>query len=127
VARNLVRRGVAAVLAPQLRVGQPAWLAFCQTLYTSLANMKRIDVAVVEARQAMAVENDDLGWGAPVFFTRCFDGFLFDDGTLPKEPLPEDWQASVDSRLNSLRIRTASRETMTRWGQEPNPPRRNGR
>jgi hypothetical protein len=127
VARNLVRRGVAAVIAPQLRVGQPAWLAFCQTLYTSLANMKRIDVAVVEARQAMAVESDDLGWGAPVFFTRCFDGFLFDDGTLPKEPLPEDWQASVDSRLNSLRIRTASRETMARWGQESNtPPRKSG-
>jgi hypothetical protein len=124
VGRNLIRRGMAAVVAPQLRVSQPAWLAFCQTLYTGLANLQRIDAAMVEARQAMTEESDDLGWGAPVFFSRCTDGYLFDDGTLPKEALPEDWQASVNSRLNSLRIRTASRETITRWGQDFNTPPR---
>ena len=74
----------------------------------------------------MAEESDDLGWGAPVFFSRCVDGRLFDDGTLPKEELPEDWQRSVTSRLNSLQIRTASRELMARWGQEPNTPPRKG-
>ena len=68
VARHLVRRGVAAVVAPQLRVSHPAWLAFCQTLYSGLANLQPIDFAMVEARQAMAEESDDLGWGAPVFF-----------------------------------------------------------
>jgi hypothetical protein len=118
VARHLVRRGVAAVIAPQLRVGQPAWLAFCQTFYRGLAEMQRIDAAVVEARRAMAEESDDLGWGAPVFFSRCSEGYLFDDGTLPKAEMPEEWQATVASRLNSLRIRTASRETITRWGQD---------
>ena len=76
------------------------------------------------ARQAMAEESDDLGWGAPVFFSRCMDGRLFDDGTLPKEALPEEWQMSINSRLNSLRIRTASRETMSGWGQDFNPPRK---
>ena len=121
VARSLVRRGVASVVAPQLRVSQPAWLAFCQTLYSALANMQPIDLAIVEARRAMAEESDDLGWGAPVFFSRSLDGRLFDDGTLPKEALPDDWQASITSRLNSMRIRTASRETMTRWGQDLNP------
>ena len=126
VARSLVRRGVAAVVAPQLRASQPAWLAFCQTLYRGLANMQTVDHAVVEARQAMTVESDDFGWGAPVFFSRALDGRLFDDGSLPKEPLPEDWQANVESRLNSLRIRTASRETMKAWGQQDfkTPPRR---
>ncbi len=126
VARSLVRRGVAAVVAPQLRVSQPAWLAFCQTLYHGLANLQPIDLAIVEARQAMAEERDDLGWGAPVFFSRCANGRLFDDGTLPKEAMPEDWQASVTSRLNSLRIRTASRDLMTRWGQDLNTPPRTG-
>nr|AIA88102.1 CAZy families CBM9 protein [uncultured Intrasporangium sp.] len=123
VARNLVRRGVAAVVAPQLRVSQPAWLAFCQTLYTGLTKMQPIDGAIVDARQAMAQESDDLGWGAPVFFSRCVDGYLFDDGTLPDAPLPEDHQARVTSRLNSLRIRTASRETMSEWSQGLNPRR----
>jgi hypothetical protein len=124
VARHLVRRGVAAVVAPQLRVTHPAWLAFCQTLYEGLANLQPVDAAIVEARRAMAEESDDLGWGAPVFFSRCVDGYLFDDGTLPKEELPHEWQESINSRLNSLRIRTASRETITRWGKEFNSPRR---
>lgn len=123
VARSLVRRGVAAVVAPQLRVTQPAWLAFCQTLYQRLAELQPVDSAIVAARQAMAEESDDLGWGAPVFFSRCADGRLFDDGSLPKDALPEEWQNSVNSRLNSLRIRTASRELITRWGQEL-PPRK---
>ena len=126
VGRNLVRRGMAAVVAPQLRVNQPAWLAFCQTLYRGLANMQTVDAAIVEARRAMAEESEDLGWGAPVFFSRCVDGYLFDDGTLPAAPMPEEWQANVTSRLNSLRIRTASRETMSRWGQDVDP-RRGGR
>jgi hypothetical protein len=124
VARSLVRRGVAAVVAPQLRVTQPAWLAFCQTLYKGLAELQPIDLAMVDARQAMAEESDDVGWGAPVFFSRCNDGHLFDDGTLPKEAMSEEWQNSVTSRLNSLRIRTASRDLMTRWGQDLNTPPR---
>jgi hypothetical protein len=126
VARSLVRRGVASVVAPQLRVSQPAWLAFCQTLYSGLANLQPIDAAIVEARQAMAEESEDLGWGGPVFFSRSHNGRLFDDGTLPKEQMPDDWQASITSRLNSLRIRTASRETITRWGQDFNTPPRKG-
>jgi hypothetical protein len=124
VSRNLVRRGVAAVVAPQLRISQPAWLAFCLTLYRGLANLQPVDLAMVDARKAMAEESDDLGWGAPVFFSRSVDGRLFDDGTLPKEALPDEWQTSINSRLNSLRIRTASRETMSGWGQELNPPRK---
>jgi hypothetical protein len=127
VARQLVRRGMAAVVAPQLRVTHPAWLAFCQTLYTGLANLQPVDAAIVGARQAMAEESDDLGWGAPVFFSRCVNGYLFDDGTLPKAEMPEEWKASINSRLNSLRIRTASRETISRWGQDLNSPTRRDR
>jgi hypothetical protein len=88
-----------------------------------------VDLAVVQARQAMAQESDDLGWGAPVLFSRCLDGRLFDDGNLPKQTMPDDWQMNVTSRLNSLRIRTASRELMTRWGHDLNtpPPRQGGK
>lgn len=126
VARSLVRRGVAAVVAPQLRVTQPAWLAFCRTLYKGLADLDPIDSVVVQGRLGMAQENDDLGWGAPVLFSRAGDGQLFDDGSKPKAAMPEEWQTSVTSRLNSLRIRTASRELMARWGQDLDmPPRSN--
>lgn len=127
VSRQLIRRGVTSVIAPQFRVGHPAWLAFCQTLYRGLANLQPIDAAVVEARRAMAEEGADFAWGAPVFFSRSLDGHLFDDGTLPKEELPADWESNLTSRLNSLRIRTASRETITRWGQDPYSTRRGDR
>jgi hypothetical protein len=118
VARSLVRRGVAAVIAPQLRVSRPAWLAFCQTLYRGLAEMQPIDAVVVEGRRAMAEKAEDLGWGAPVLFGRVADGLLFDDGSLPKIAQSEAVQAGVTSRLNSMRIRTASRELMERWARD---------
>ncbi len=118
VARSLVRRGVAAVIAPQLRVTRPAWLAFCRTLYRGLANLQPVDAAVVNGRRAMAEEADDLGWGAPVLFGRVADGLLFDDGSVPKAPPEESVQAGVTSRLNSMRIRTASRELMEQWGHD---------
>jgi hypothetical protein len=125
VGRSLVRRGLAAVVAPQLRVTQPSWLAFCQTVYRELAALESVDVAVAHGRQAMTEVSDDLGWGSPVLFTRAVDGCLFNDGSKPKPDMPDDWQNSLTSRLNSLRIRTASRETMARWGQDLNnrPPR----
>ena len=123
VARSLVRRGVAAVIAPQLRVARPAWLAFCKTLYRGLANLQPVDAAVVDGRRAMAQETDDFGWGAPVLFGRVADGLLFDDGTVPKAPTAPTVQAGINARLNSLLIRTASRETMEKWGRDlPNRP-----
>lgn len=118
VGRSLIRRGVAAVIAPQLRVTRAAWLAFCQTLYRGLANLQPVDAAVVDGRRAMAQESDDFGWGAPVLFGRVADGLLFDDGSVPKAPTPPAVQASMTARLNSLRIRTASRELMEKWGRD---------
>ena len=124
VARTLIRRGMAAVVAPQLRVGQPAWLAFCQTVYRGLADLQPVDEVITQGRRAMAEEAEDVSWGAPVLFARCADGRLFDDGNLPAaQPAPPP-EAGLHSRLNSLRIRTASRELMARWGQQmpPSPP-----
>lgn len=126
VARHLVRRGVGAVIAPQLHVGPAAWIAFCHTLYTQLARFAPVDQAVTHARRAMTATGNDLSWAAPVLLTRVTDGVLFDDGTQPRpSELPADFDATVEARFNSLRIRTASREAMARWGTERSaPPRR---
>lgn len=119
VARHLVRRGVAAVLAPQLAVSQAAWLAFCHTLYSGLAEYAPIDQVVTRGRHAMAETTPDLGWAAPVLLTRSVDGILFDDGTQPmQQDLPDDLEAAINARFNSLRIRTAGREAIARWGDD---------
>lgn len=124
VARRLVRRGLAAVIAPQLAVSPAAWLAFCRALYTGLADFAPVDEVVTRGRLAMAEATPDLGWAAPVLLTRSVDGVLFDDGTQPPyEELPDSFEANLAARFNSLRIRTAGREAMARWGSEPSPRR----
>jgi hypothetical protein len=123
VARNLVRRGVAAVVAPQFAVPQPAWLVYMQEFYSRIANLEPVDMTVVEARRVMGQKAGGPFWGAPVLFTRCADGCLFNDGTIARPELPPGLQEETLNRLDSLRIRTASRETIARWGMErPGPP-----
>lgn len=126
VARRLVRRGLAAVVAPQLPVNFAAWLAFCRTLYTGLADCAPVDEVVTRGRLAMTEALPDFGWVAPVLLTRSNDGVLFDDGSRPaQEEVPDSFESSWTARFNSLRIRTASREAMARWGTDtPSPPRR---
>jgi hypothetical protein len=123
VARSLVRRGAAAVVAPQFAVPQPAWLTYLREFYTRIANLEPVDMAMVHARQLMGQKEGGPYWGAPVLFTRCVDGYLFDDGSLVQPELPPRVQEEVQARLNSLRIRTASRETMARWGMDLTGPK----
>ncbi len=118
VGRHLVRRGVAAVVAPQYAVTHAAWLAFCQTLYRQLADWHPVDLAVVLGRLAMAEEADDFNWAAPILTSRVVDGVLFDDGTRPPIEEPEGLQESVTARLNSLRLRAAGADAADRWREE---------
>ena len=83
-----------------------------------------MDEAVVHARQALYATTEDLGWGAPVLFTRTGNGCLFDDGRTPKPAAPETLEQQVLARFDSLRIRTANQELMTRWSADlSRPPR----
>ena len=124
VARSLVQRGIAAAVVPQMRAAHGDWLAFCREVYTRLAEWQPVDEAVVHGRQAMFALAEDVGWGAPVLFTRAADGLLFDDGRSMKPVAPETLEQRVLSRLNSLSILSASRETMARWSDDLSEPPR---
>ena len=124
VARSLVQRGIAAAVVPQMRAAHGDWLAFCREVYTRLAEWQPVDEAVVHGRQAMFALAEDVGWGAPVLFTRAADGLLFADGRSMKPVAPETLEQRVLSRLNSLSILSASRETMARWSDDLSEPPR---
>ncbi|MFC7261916.1 CHAT domain-containing protein [Streptomyces lutosisoli] len=81
VAGALMRKGMPAVLAMQYEVSDEAALECARTFYEALARQLPIDVAVMEARQAMSISRPQtLEWGTPVLYMRSLDGngHLFD-------------------------------------------------
>jgi hypothetical protein len=105
------------VAATQFEIPEMAALAFAHDFYAHIVNMQPVDVAMAGARRAIQAEEQGAAWGAPVLLMRTPDGYLFDDGTIPPPLLSASVQESVEWRLNSLRIRTASREAMARWSE----------
>ncbi|MGA4837798.1 CHAT domain-containing protein [Streptomyces sp. G45] len=89
VAGALMRKGLPAVLAMQYEVSDDAALECARTFYEALARELPIDVAVMEARQAMAISRPHtLEWGTPVLYLRSLDGdgHLFDLARAAEEP-----------------------------------------
>ncbi|WP_218835578.1 CHAT domain-containing protein [Streptomyces sp. SA15] len=86
VAGALMRKGMPAVLAMQYEVSEDAALECAHAFYDSLARQLPIDVAVMEARQAMTLARPGtLEWGTPVLYMRSLDGggHLFDFADTP--------------------------------------------
>jgi hypothetical protein len=123
-AEQLLRKGMAAVIAPRFETPQVAQLAFYNRLYATLTELAPIDLAVAEARRAMDEEVGGAAWAAPTLFTRVADGVLFDDGRYTQKELSPEVQESIQYRLNSLRIRSANWETMARWNSDVSETRR---
>ncbi len=124
VARSLVQRGMAAVIAPQFAIPHAAWLTYVRELYTRIAHLEPIDRAMVQARLHMGQKEGGPYWGAPVLYTRCADGCLFNDGSVDRPELPPEVKETLAYRLNSLRIRSATQEAMSHWGDDfTQPPR----
>jgi hypothetical protein len=121
VANRLVRRGLGAVLASRLPIGHPVGLTLARHFYDAVSAGQPVDVAMQQARQAIFNQHRSILWGAPTLLTRVPDGRLFGDDHLARPVLPEGTMDSIVSRFNSLRIRTATREAMSRWGMEPSP------
>lgn len=117
-AEQLMRKGMAAVLAPRFETPAVAQLAFYNRLYAALTMLMPIDLAVADARRAMNEELGGAAWAQPTLFLRVGDGVLFGDDRLEVDRLPAEVQESIRYRLNSLRIRTATLETMKQWGTE---------
>jgi hypothetical protein len=126
-AEQLLRKGMAAVIAPRYETPQAAHLAFYNRLYAALTMLMPIDLAVLDARRGMHEELGGAAWAAPTLFLRVPDGVLFGDDRIEIERLPMDVQDSIQYRLNSLRIRTATLDAMQRWGDDiPETRRRRG-
>lgn len=86
VAGALMRKGLPAVLAMQYEVSDEAAVECAHSFYSALARQLPIDVAVMEARQTMALARPGtLEWGTPVLYMRSLEGqgHLFDLTDVP--------------------------------------------
>ncbi|HWM94518.1 MAG TPA: SUMF1/EgtB/PvdO family nonheme iron enzyme [Thermoanaerobaculia bacterium] len=77
VAPNLVRHGLAAVVAMQFPITDAAAIDFSERFYQMLAEGLPVDSAVTEARREMSFKHD-IEWGAPVLYMRAPEGCLFE-------------------------------------------------
>lgn len=77
VAQQLIQQEVPAVIAMQFALSDEAANQFSHTFYAALADHYGVDSALTEARVAMAAEDDNGEWGAPVLYLRAPDAHLF--------------------------------------------------
>jgi hypothetical protein len=85
VAQNIVQRGVPAAVVLPYYMPDSFSLAFLHDLYANIAEMKPVDLAVVEARRALAGEASNVLWGLPWLLARTTSGQVFDDGSLKSD------------------------------------------
>ncbi|MCF2531386.1 CHAT domain-containing WD40 repeat protein [Yinghuangia soli] len=89
VAGALMRKGMPAVLAMRYPITDASALECARTFYEGLARQLPIDVAVMEARQAMWIaQRHSLEWGTPVLHMRSLDGVLFNLTEAPTQVVP---------------------------------------
>ncbi|MGH7600814.1 MAG: CHAT domain-containing protein [bacterium] len=78
VAQGLVKIGVPAVVAMQLKIPDESAIEFSKEFYATLAETFQVDRAVSEARRKMFInlEAGRIDWGIPVLFMRKDDGLF---------------------------------------------------
>lgn len=77
IASSLVTRGIPAVVAMQHPISDSAAIIFAEEFYRALADTMPIDMALSEARRALANRLHNLEWATPSLFMRSVDGVLF--------------------------------------------------
>lgn len=91
-AATLLRRGLAAVVAMQHRVGDRTAIEFARTFYEAVADGSPVDAAVTDARQAInnAAGGDTVEWGTPVLYLNVIDADVVAPREMPptSHPLP---------------------------------------
>lgn len=88
VTEHLVRRGIPAAVYQPSRLRSRPSLAFLHEFYEALAAFRPVDVAVVEARRAIQLEESGASWGLSHLVSRIPDGRLFERYT-PPPPAPK--------------------------------------
>jgi hypothetical protein len=99
-AATLVRAGIAAVVAMQFPISDPAAVQLAGGFYDKLADGWPLEAALTFARQMIQVKSPT-EWGIPALFTRAKTGQLF--GGL--RPLAPDAPTPVDSDTAQARAR----------------------
>lgn len=89
----LVRRGTPAVVAMQYEITDDAAVELSRTFYSALAEGVAVDVALGEARKAVALSiRGSFEWGTPVLYLRAPDSRIFHVDRaalpLPRPPAP---------------------------------------
>lgn len=131
VAGALMREGLPAALAMQYMISDQAAIEFSRAFYEGLAHQLPVDVAVMDARQAIRLAlPGTLEWGTPVLHMRSLDGYLFDIADAPRIRAVEVDPATVDAgdiggspsaagsaRLRDLYRRGAAALRAERWDE----------
>lgn len=96
IASGLVVRGISAVVAMQFEISDTSAQLFAEEFYRALADELPIDLAMSEARRALANNTTGAEWATPVLYMRSEDGALFarakaEDKTAPPlEPIVKE-------------------------------------
>jgi hypothetical protein len=77
VAQALVQQGIAAVIAMQFPISDPAAVTFTRAFYEAVADGQAVDIAMVEARRSIFAEGNEIEWATPVLYLRAPDGRVF--------------------------------------------------
>lgn len=77
IASGLVVRGISAVVAMQFVISDASAQLFAEEFYRALADELQIDLAMSEARRALANNTAGAEWATPVLYMRSEDGALF--------------------------------------------------
>ncbi|MBE2182126.1 MAG: CHAT domain-containing protein [Anaerolineae bacterium] len=77
IASGLVARGISAVVAMQFEITDASAQLFAEEFYRALADELPIDLAMSEARRALANNTVGAEWATPVLYMRSEDGILF--------------------------------------------------
>jgi hypothetical protein len=75
-----------ALFLPTKLLDRPS-LAFVHAFYESLATFGAVDVAMVDARRAIQLEEGGAGWGLPQLMSRVRDGRLFERKVVTPGPV----------------------------------------
>lgn len=117
-ASHLIPRGVPATVALPIEFPLDLTLAFLHELYVSTLDHAPIGVAMARARAAMVAERNAPIWGMPWLLSRMTEGYLFDDGRLPKPDArlrPEQHRPSLLERVMRLEMENPVPGNTSSW------------
>jgi hypothetical protein len=120
VAQTVVQQGIPAVIAMQFEITDGAAITFASEFYAAVADGYPVDAAMIEARNAIFAQDNDLEWATPVLYMRSPDGRIFDlEAAQARSELEakERLQAQQDQALAELYAQALPHLQAERWDE----------